>query len=54
MAHVVKDLDDVMVKWVYEKAYLVSIDPETGEVTSLPISKKVAEFLIDHGMSSGD
>lgn len=60
MAHTVmlKDFDDVMVRWSYLKnrrrAELVAIDPVTGLVTSKRISVSVAEMLIEHGMASGD
>lgn len=59
MAHLVKDLEDIMVRWEYvagkpAKASLVSIDPVTGDVKSVKIPVKVAEMLIEHGMNSGD
>lgn len=59
MAHLVKDLEDVMVRWEHpvgkpRRASLVSIDPVTGVVKSVRIPVKVAEMLVEHGMTSGD
>lgn len=58
MAHLECDLDDLLVVWDYvrgkRKAFLVAFHPETHEVVSQePISTKVAEILIKHGMASG-
>lgn len=54
---VVKTTDDLMVRhsWFKNKRIteLVAIDPNTGEVTSVRISPKVAELLEEYGMSSG-
>lgn len=59
MAHqiYVKDFNDLQIQWVWnkkkQKAVLNSTNPKTGEVKSYSITKKIAEILVKHGMSSG-
>lgn len=59
MAHQVKDLEDlqIQIQWQWKgqkkKAVLNSFDPQTRETKSYPVSTKIAEVLIKHGMSSG-
>ncbi len=57
MAHLVKDMNDLHIQWHYaEKKYatLQSLDPDTNEILEdVPISIKVAELLIEHGVDSG-
>lgn len=57
MAHLVKDLDDVHVHLIKDgrkrRYELHGVKPKSGEVVTVAISNKAAEFLIQWGMNSG-
>ena len=58
-----KSINDISVRWVNTKskrtgkqvrvAFLDVMDPNMGDITSLPVSIRIAAVLVEYGMSSG-